>query len=358
MVVNIEDAGFEIRDQIMWLYGSGFPKSHNVAKAIDATIKTGKSNPKSINESEMSKEDGEVVDVIQPNNGILGDKKLVTKNVGASLETKEAQEWSGFGTALKPANEPICVARKPLSEKSVAENVLKWGTGGINIDGCRVEHNDKISVGFMKTNREKGLNSTSYGGESDKRTEDWESTEGRFPANIILDEIAGELLDEQSGVSKSSPRVAPKESIKDPSSYNTGVGGNSNLNDSGGASRFFYQAKVSKAERNMGLDDFEDKVIEGRDAGQDERAVAYKKRPTPTKNTHPTVKPVSLMAYLCRLVTPPNGIVLDPFMGSGSTGIAARLEGFKFLGMEMDKDYFKIAEARIENYEEYRKFIK
>jgi site-specific DNA-methyltransferase (adenine-specific) len=122
--------------------------------------------------------------------------------------------------------------------------------------------------------------------------------------------------------------------------------------------RFFYQAKVSKAERNMGLDNFEDKIIEGRDEGQDERSVAYKKRPTATKNTHPTLKPINLMTYLCRLVTPENGIVLDPFMGSGSTGIAARLEGFRFLGMELDEEYFKIATARIEAYEEYRKLIK
>jgi site-specific DNA-methyltransferase (adenine-specific) len=115
---------------------------------------------------------------------------------------------------------------------------------------------------------------------------------------------------------------------------------------------------VSKAERNMGLDGFEDKIIEGRDEGQDERNVAYKPRPVSQKNTHPTVKPINLMAYLCRLITPEGGIVLDPFMGSGSTGVAAQLEGFKFLGMEMDPEYFKIADTRIENYEKYNKFKK
>ena len=122
--------------------------------------------------------------------------------------------------------------------------------------------------------------------------------------------------------------------------------------------RFLYQAKVSKKERNLGLDSFEEKIIEGRDEGQDERSVAYKKRPIPTKNTHPTLKPINLMTYLCRLITPEGGIVLDPFMGSGSTGISARLEGFRFIGMEQDKSYFEIAQARIEAYEEYRKLIK
>ena len=206
-----------------------------------------------------------------------------------------------------------------------------------------------------------GLNKTTH-------HERVETTEGRFPANIILDEIAGEFLDEQSGISKSSPTPSHKRKgnvvADERTSKAAGIFGDGNIlygsnhNDKGGASRFFYQAKVSKQERNMGLDGFEDKIIEGRDVGQDERAVAFKKRPTPTKNTHPTIKPVALMSYLVRLVTPPNGIVLDPFMGSGSTGIAAQLEGFRFCGMEMDGDYFKIAEVRIENYEQYKKFIK
>jgi site-specific DNA-methyltransferase (adenine-specific) len=317
MTVNIEDAGFEIRDQIMWLYGSGFPKSHNISKAISKINgKIGKAFVVS----------GNLENNIQKN---LLNGKEKEGDWKHKPQTEEAKQYEGWGTALKPANEPICVARKPLSEKSVAENVLKWGTGGINIEGCRVG-SDTIP---QHTSGKNALMGGLKGGDDSASGYVCEEHEGRFPANIILDEIAGEFLDEQSGMSKSSPRVAPKESIKDPSSYNTGVGGNSNLSDKGGASRFFYQAKVSKAERNMGLD-------EG------------------VKSNHPTVKPVSLMAYLCRLVTPPNGIVLDPFMGSGSTGIAAQLEGFRFCGMEMDEDYFKIAEARIDNYEQYRKFIK
>jgi site-specific DNA-methyltransferase (adenine-specific) len=385
MVVNIEDAGFEIRDQIMWLYGSGFPKSHNIGKAVD-------------------------------------------KLQGNDKEVKN--EYEGFGTALKPANEPICVARKPLSEKSVAENVLKWGTGGINVDGCRVgfDMSDKSPATnplYRHQNADKYKQVTDGGqkvGENVSFTNSMNppSEEGRFPANIILEclcdellegkEIKGNenykwdntsceegsntftsrgkytprtetpdihtnpmcpcyLLDEQSGVSKSTGAIRKKDTETEPTSWdmNKKVGNNSNpyAGQSGGASRFFYQAKVSKAERNMGLDDFDSKLQAGAEFRPNHMEKALKGedgnpygRYTPTKNNHPTVKPVSLMAYLCRLITPPNGIVLDPFMGSGSTGIAAQLEGFRFCGMEMDEDYFKIAKARIENFEEYRKFLK
>ena len=389
MTVNIEDAGFEIRDQIMWLYGSGFPKSHNIGKAVDKL----QGNDREVNEekTELYKRDSDYV--------FSGDESTIKEY----KITKGTSPYEGWGTALKPANEPICVARKPLSEKSVAENVLKWGTGGINVDGCRVSHNEPIKI--LKK-QEGGNKVYSQAGRYEDTTELKE--EGRFPANIILECICDEvikgdkgevvyserkadgsfgnasnkprnnftdkgdihtnpmcpcrLMDEQSGVSKSSKsnKVYDNE-LYDDISVNVGGGQRSpesTYGDKGGASRFFYQAKVSKAERNTGLDEFEEKIIEGRDVGQDERSVAHKKRPTSTKNTHPTVKPVSLMAYLCRLVTPVNGIVLDPFMGSGSTGIAAQLEGFRFCGMEMDEDYFKIAEARIENHEEYRKFIK
>jgi len=346
MTVNIEDAGFEIRDQIMWLYGSGFPKSHNIGKSVDKINGVeGEQGP--------LKRGGEALTYDSSNYGDI-DWKADKRNPYTYIAKND---WEGWGTALKPANEPICVARKPLSEKTVALNVLKWGTGGINIDGCRVTGDapKNIVAGDRKNgNHEYGFKDAS-----------WKSNEeGRFPANIILDEEAGMVMDEQSGISKSSPRVAPKESIKDPSSYNTGVGGNSSLCDKGGASRFFYQAKVSKKERNMGLDGFEDKInnkIGSTYAGNQttSKIGGNPDKPTePKKNNHPTVKPVSLMTYLVRLVTPPNGIVLDPFMGSGSTGIAARLEGFRFCGMEMDEDYFKIASSRIENYEKYREFIK
>ena len=409
MVVNIEDAGFEIRDQIMWLYGSGFPKSHNIGKAVD----------------KLEGNEREIVGYIpqfpdgtrgatyrgQANiNSVTGGftSKDTTTN-GLKPVYKKNNEFEGWGTALKPANEPICVARKPLSEKSVAENVLKWGTGGINIDGCRVDLNgDDTSRGQTDVNVEI-YGWKNHKGKIGSMDDKWK--EGRFPANIILECICDEvikgekgevkktnrdsflnsnnvfeikndgktkrienygdkgdihtnpncpcrLLDEQSGESKSSPnKWQGDNNAAIYGKYEKGIR-QSTFSDKGGASRFFYQAKVSKAERNMGLDGFEDKVIEGRDEGQDERNVAYKPRPVSQKNTHPTVKPINLMAYLCRLITPQGGIVLDPFMGSGSTGIAAQLEGFRFVGMEMDADYFKIAEARINSYEEYKKFKK
>lgn len=353
MVVNIEDAGFEIRDQIMWIYGSGFPKSLNVGKAVD-------------------KLQGNEREVIGERSGAMNNSEaseaasFVKDGVGFKThftETKGNSPHEGWGTALKPANEPICVARKPLSEKSVAENVLKWGTGGINIDGCRVGSEGSV----RKTEITKISNSDSeiFKGANIKCKRTPIEGEGRFPANIILDEEAAQMLDEQSGISKSNCKSGIVEG-KDANVFNDGekkASGHKNkimvgnYNDKGGASRFFYIPKVSKKERNMGLDGFEDKVfnvVNGGHGLEDSPNFA----PKLYKNIHPTVKPVQLMAYLCRLVTPSNGIVLDPFMGSGSTGIAAQLEGFRFVGMEMDEDYFKIAEARIENYEKYREFLK
>jgi site-specific DNA-methyltransferase (adenine-specific) len=338
----------------------------------------------------------------------------ITQNEDGTFNIPEdIRDLEPFGTALKPAAEYIVVARKPLSEKSVALNVLKWGTGGINIDGCRVG-TELISHGTSKMDIRGKLGD--FHTRPRIEVED-HITEGRFPANIILecccDEvIKGEkgerttketninnkdanwfrnaggdkeerwsfndkgdihtnpmcpcyMMDEQSGVSKSSPTpshirkgnvVGDKRTSKSAGMFGDGnMLYGSNHNDKGGSSRFFYQAKVSKAERNMGLDGFEEKQVFG-DEGGTYQGLSDSK--IPSKNHHATVKPVNLMAYLCRLVTPPNGIVLDPFMGSGSTGIAAQLEGFRFVGMELDEDYFKIAEARIEAYEQYRKFIK
>jgi site-specific DNA-methyltransferase (adenine-specific) len=399
MVVNIEDAGFEIRDQIMWLYGSGFPKSHNIGKAVDKiqgnerevlgtkaefSLDGAKRNPNN------HREVGEAAKEISHEYGY--------KQGWEAPVTKGQSEYEGWGTALKPANEPICVARKPLSEKSVAENVLKWGTGGINVDGCRVGSEEKPI--FDKSNQQKG----DVFDVGSKRTGEY-TTEGRFPANIILECICDEvikgekgeprigkrggsvihdggwkkdlegkwpndkgdthtdpncpcrLLDEQSGESKSSPD-SRKE--KKATGEMFGTGKLTNHNDSGGASRFFYQAKVSKQERNMGLDGFEDKIKTSLQVNMADGVIpeTHSRFSSVVKNSHPTVKPINLMAYLCRLITPEGGIVLDPFMGSGSTGVAAQLEGFRFVGMEMDADYFKIAESRINSYEEYKKFLK
>ena len=403
MVVNIEDAGFEIRDQIMWLYGSGFPKSRNIGKDIEKINVGGLSNLKQIgtkkgtvatNHHELATKDKPKGFSYKTASHTLSHSEVATARTQTTGDIPVYEinnEYDGWGTALKPANEPICVARKPLSEKSVAENVLRWGTGGINIDGCRVKFDDKdtnpaTNPLYRHKNADKYKQVTDHGQKEGVNVAftnslNPPSEEGRFPANIILDEIAGELLDEQTGYLKSGEVKPHHKKNKTANGYQGSCYGKfqnedttlKGYGDGGGASRFFYQAKVSKAERNMGLDGFEETTTGGKGHGLDRRCSHCNtsmlkpedckcEEPdwiTPAKkNSHPTVKPVSLMAYLCRLVTPPNGIVLDPFMGSGSTGIAARLEGFKFLGMEMDKDYFKIAESRIENFEEYRKFIK
>jgi site-specific DNA-methyltransferase (adenine-specific) len=343
MAVAIEDAGFEVRDQIMWIYGSGFPKSHNIGKAIDKI--QGKEVPT-----------GKGFNVAGQGIGLNQNKELRSDHPNY-VKPSYDNDWEGWGTALKPAHEPICMARKPLSEKSISENVLKHGTGGINIDGSRIGSE-------VRQNQQKNF-ANGNGGvyrESNSSKDEFVDAEGRFPANIMFDEEAGKILDEQSGVSKSSPRVAPKESIKDPSSYNTGVGGNSNLNDKGGASRFFYCPKVSKKERNAGLDDFEEKTNRQKGHGldricgncgtsmlkpQDCKCEEPDWITPPKKNTHPTVKPIALMEYLITLVTPKGGIVLEPFMGSGSTGIAAKNLGMSFIGIEREEEYFEIAKQRI-----------
>ena len=317
MVVNCEDAGFEVRDCISWLYGSGFPKSLNIGKAVDK-----------IEENERV----ELGD--NPNDRTSHGKNNLSfcHSTGGKL-SKGTSAFEGFGSALKPAQELILLARKPLSEGTIADNVLKWGTGGLNIDGCRIgtdggTKRDGQSDQVTQTNTElsptASLNRT---GHNIIKLDD-----GRFPANIILDEEAAKLLDEQSGISKSEKMILklPKTSSftglkKGVTDYNRFT--ERGHNDQGGASRFFYCAKVSKKERNLGLSGI---------------------------NNHSTVKPVKLMSYLIKLITPPNGVILDPFMGSGSTGIAALLEGFNFIGMEMEPDYMKIAEARIAAYEKYK----
>lgn len=303
MAFAIEDAGFEIRDQIMWVFGSGFPKSVDISKAIDKKFgaerriigrKRRNAGSKSNHAFESSRE--LEYDITEP-------------------ATNEAKQWSGWGTALKPSHEPIVVARKPLSEKTVADNVLKWGTGGINIDECRIPTKEKLS-----SDRHIQANRTYPSGYKDaNRTEYNQNENGRFPANIILDEEAAKMLDKQSGITKSAKVRQIKESYVGES--NTGFlrgisSPNNQYDDVGGASRFFYCAKASKKERGEG-------------------------------NNHPTVKPLKLMEYLIKLVTPPNGIVLDPFAGSGTTLLAAKNLGFNYIGFEKEDEYIKIINKRL-----------
>ena len=331
MAVRIEDAGFEIRDQIMWLYGSGFPKSLNIGKGVDKKLG---------NQREIVGEN--------PNHRILQETNTMCgePHSGDGTLTKGNTPYEGWGTALKPAHEPIVMARKPLSEKTVVDNVLKWGTGGINIDDSRISTNEVI------TTHSRNSKSEHFGQIQNHETYQSKGQElGRFPANIILDKEAGKILDEQSGITKSGnfTQKGQSSNTKQPSGWKT-----SNRNfkvfkgDSGGASRFFYCPKASKKDRNEGLDELESKSIKGRDDGQDKRSNAYKARPTERKNIHPTVKPTDLMLYLIRLVTPKGKTTLDPFMGSGSTGKAAIRGGFNFIGIERELEYYNIAKARIE----------
>ena len=314
MACAIEDAGFEIRDQMQWIYGSGFPKSMDISKAIDKKFGVEreiigqredilKKQAKDLREGKRKIVDSLNAGANERNNGFVTVSADIT-----TPTTDEAKQWDGWGTALKPANEPIVVARKPLSEKTVADNVLKWGTGGLNVDGCRIPTEDNLDGGAYAKNgtpRDDGWGMQRGGaGEYVQPT-------GRFPANVILGEEAGRMLDEQQE----------------------------------GVSRFFYCAKASKKERNMGLEDVEPTTVDdGRNKPIDNPFLRGK---TPKQNTHPTVKPVKLMEYLITLITPPNGIVLDPFFGSGTTGIAAVNLGCNYIGFEISKEYCIIAEKRI-----------
>ena len=289
MGVAIEDAGFEVRDSIAWLYGSGFPKSLDVSKAIDKAAGAKR-------EVIGQRFDGMSETAMKPDKGWNANSMGATVDITAPA-TDEAKKWAGWGTALKPAFEPVVVARKPLVG-TVAANVLEWGVGGLNIDGSRIGTTDKFGGGA------KGKSGFAAGYDGDGWTAG--SEQGRWPANIILDEYTAGLLDEQS------------EDV----------------------SRFFYVSKANKKDRNDGLSHLEIKRPDTRTSTG--MGTFEEKGVQPQRNFHPTVKPTALMEYLVKLVTPPNGTVLDPFTGSGSTGKAALLNGFKFNGLELTAEYFSI----------------
>jgi len=353
MVVNIEDAGFEIRDQIQWLYGSGFPKSHNISKAIDKKLGV---------EREViglkKYPDGQTYNggAQSGRSGMMSEGKPRGPNLETAPATDQAKTWDGYGTALKPANEPIVLARKPLSEKTIVDNVLKWGVGGLNIDASRVSHKSEADRASA-TPQGKVIRNNFKPGENikGKETNRPDTTKGRFPANIILDEDAARALDEQSGISSSN--VRPPSNDTNTGNGRThgkmlGIKTERGHKDKGGASRFFYVAKASKRERNAGLEGIKEKKCTSKQQNSSaryENGIATNKRPNEpsAQNHHPTVKPVKLMQYLVRLVTPPNGTVLDPFTGSGTTGIACKKEGFSFIGIEREAEYCEIAKKRI-----------
>jgi DNA modification methylase len=354
VAVAIEDAGFELRDSIAWLYGSGFPKSLDVSKAIDKAAGAereviGKSTRHGGGSTPLSNQGGSGY----ADNG----KPDIT-----APSTPEAQQWQGWGTALKPAFEPVIIARKPI-EGTVANNVLKWGTGGLNIDGSRVGRQDgDVSTGGYGNG---GIGMSSVGlNQGEGKDAQWQtSTSGRWPANIILDPYTAELLDEQSGttVSKAGGRSTQKGTGTWASSTGVFASGQdrprTGHTDSGGASRFFYVAKASKLDRNEGLEELPEVRTGAMSATADGTMLtgSGNERNTTRQNFHPTVKPTSLMEYLINLVTPPNGTVLDPFAGSGSTGKAAILNGFDFIGIELTAEYLPIINGRLEHAEKERK---
>jgi DNA modification methylase len=341
IAVAIEDAGFEVRDSIAWMYGSGFPKSLDVSKAIDKAAGV----------------DREITGITK-GAGIGGGSTFTDdgwKGVGRdSYErfdlpaTPEAQQWEGWGTALKPAFEPVIVARKPLIG-TVAANVLEHGTGALNIDGSRIGTESRTN------NRASNLGLLDRSSFPNAENQESKTVQGRWPANVILDEYSAGLLDEQSGNLKSggsgqnSNRTVPNGSGVTMNHMMPKLNTNHPPSE-GGASRFFYVAKASKRDRNEGLDELDTQQTTG-GGGLTEVGGAYGSIKAPAKNFHPTVKPTALMRYLVKLVTPPGGTVLDPFTGSGSTGKAAILEGFTFIGCEMTEDYVPIIQGRLEHAE-------
>jgi len=359
MAVRIEDAGFEIRDMIAWVYGSGFPKSLDVSKAIDkaAGAEGTFGAPKSaahagwIERGRMRGEEG--------HEGYqrpwMADVNAVDKNARQYIgATEAAQQWDGWGTALKPALEPITVARKPLIG-TVAENVLAHGTGAINVDGCRVETDPNIDDprlggnGAWTTLKQQSGDTVSLPRGTVKS-----SPLGRWPANLIHDgsQMVLDLFPETK-----SGNLSPHHKLK-ASDNRSMSGGNQERSprtefggDDGSAARFFYCAKTSKKDRDEGLTNDPQAFVQFQTANgtSGKPSSLSEGRDTQYRNTHPTVKPTDLMRYLCRLVTQPGGVVLDPFMGSGSTGKAAKREGFGFIGIERDEAYFEIAKRRIDN---------
>lgn len=326
MVVAIEDAGFEIRDQVQWIYGSGFPKSLDVSKAIDKAAGV---------EREVIGRDPLAYRANAIRNNTNDTHNAGFKPEGSGLitapATPDAKAWQGWGTALKPANEPIVLARKPLERGlTVAQNVLKWGTGAINVDASRIGANP----GYSYPNGPVGNSFSVAKGADGTRTAPVESTQGRWPANVLFDEDAASVLDAQSG---------DRKGFSD-----------------GGTSRFFYVAKASKRERNAGLEGMPERVNGFQKNGEGTTRLANKTEReaglthaeiSPRANHHPTVKPIKLMEYLVCMITPPGGVVLDPFMGSGTTGCAAVNLGFEFVGVEREPEYLEIAKRRINNQE-------
>jgi DNA modification methylase len=312
MACAVEDAGFEIRDCIFWCYGSGFPKSQNISKMIDKKLGCEREVVGVGKYADRQRTSGTKTNA-------LGAYSSSESDVITAPASPEAIQWDGYGTALKPANEPIVLARKPLSEKTIASNVLKWGVGGLNIDGCRVHTSEELG----RLQKEgSGPMSPKFGFNDNKMCDGEKfiagNPQGRFPANVIHDS-SEEILELFPHTKSGSRNLIGHEKPQGV----TGFGGSDKQNyagDSGTAARFFYSAKTSTKERTCN--------------GQ-------------VENKHPTVKPIALISYLCRLITPPGGTVLDPFAGSGTTALACMKEGFDYVLIELEEESYETCLARI-----------
>lgn len=339
LAVAIEDAGFEMRDSLAWLYGSGFPKSHDVGKAIDKIAGAEREvvgHRVKVNNTVSSRQHHGVGGDGRTTDGRDAEKAAAYQARGGfdltAPATPEAQQWDGWGTALKPAFEPIVLARKPLAEKTVAANVLEHGTGAINVDACRIGMSDEDRA--VVNNRSGAADGSKgniyqpavgYRAPGEKFTA---APSGRWPANVVLDQHAAAWVDEQSGQQKDGVAVnrnRDPEADKQAAIYGTYKNGDRpdiTYGGGGGASRFFYTAKAPKRER-----------------------------PNVDGVQHPTVKPLAIMRWLVRLVTPPEGVVLDPFAGSGTTIEAAIQEGFNVIGIEREAEYLPLIQHRIDRQE-------
>lgn len=365
MACAIEDAGFEVRDMLEWVYASGFPKSLDISKKLDQMAGA----EREVISKERIAPDGHVrrnVACVDKQYGTMSGK-ITEKSPITAPSSPAAKQWSGYGTALKPAHEPICLARKPLDGCTIAENVLLHGVGGINVDGCRVGYRGETDI-----NRARGRI-----GEYDKMGvasgkqflvqfaaplyKSEVNRAGRFPANLITDgsDAVKALFPETSSKGHYSYKNS-KEGV-----YKLGLNDMPDAGysqDSGSAARFFaacpftkedippliYRAKASRAERENGLEGMperEKKTLNDYTSPSEGRTAP--KSGSPAKNFHPTIKPVKLISYLCRLITPPGGLVLDPFGGSGTTAIAAIQEGFHYILIEQSEEYCEIARHRI-----------
>ena len=339
MMVAIEDAGWEIRGCCYWLFGSGFPKSHDVSKAIDKKLGADREVVGRSNRHPSEKQG-------QRTGGGVGSSTFA-EGVGMGMfstapATPQAKQWEGWGSALKPASEVIIIARNPL-DGTIAENVMRHGCGGINIDGCRIGTSKQVPAsGRQSTDRIYNCYGAQDGSESGHNP-----NVGRWPPTVALDEEAARLLDEHSG-----NRPGMSGGGKHKEGYGGGMFGSIDSEhtargDSGGPSRFFKRADFSAAERDDLLFHYSPKASrEEREAGLEKGGLVGSRA-----NNHPTVKPISLMRWLVRLITPPGGLVLDPFTGSGTTGIAAVKEGCLFQGCDISPEYTAIARARIAHWE-------